>query len=405
MPDCNDIPPHCASVNRLPSLDGWRAIFIGLVLSSHFGPLDILTDELPILSGLLHNGQLAVRCFFVLSGFLITSLLMVEATRTTSVDIGGFLCRRALRLLPVYAAFLMIVAAAQFAGNVTFTADKWLSAMTFTANFNIGQADWPIFHLWSLSIEQQFYLVWPFALMVLKPWRGMRVTVLSFVGLLAFVLCFRLAAGVVNFWVKPDVGALKWLFAGGSTFHFADSLAAGCLAACIHFHFQSRLVNMSSGLLATATSAALVLLVLPSTIAFEAKWLRLLLYLAGDTIAAIGCAVLLTLSTLFFERWPFRILDAGPLAFFGAISYSIYIWQQPFTTLWLQGAPAGVRLLAALAVAAVSYFLLERPLMRLRKGLYRQDGLDNRCAPVTSDRASPYLGFATANTKRPPPPR
>lgn len=101
---------------RLPCLDGWRAIFCGVVLLDHFKQIG--------------DGQLGVRCFFVLSGFLITSLLLAEACRTSTVNVAMFMGRRAIRLLPVYFVFLAVIAIFQYRGVVRIPDGDWIAAST-----------------------------------------------------------------------------------------------------------------------------------------------------------------------------------------------------------------------------------------------------------------------------------
>jgi peptidoglycan/LPS O-acetylase OafA/YrhL len=380
----NDIVSGRSAGARLASLDGWRAIFIAVVLSSHFGPLDTLTAGSLWLNGLLHDGELAVRCFFVLSGFLITGLLISEANQAGTINVIGFLYRRALRLLPVYFIFLGTLFAAQLAGYLDIASDRWISAVTFTANFRLGLADWPLFHLWSLSIEQQFYLAWPFVLIALKPWQRLRAMAMFTIGVVVFVVAFRLAAGAINFWIKPDIGRLNWLFSGTTTFHFIDGLAAGSLAACLLFHFQSVISRTPFWLVSVFAAVTALMLVLPAMAAPGTKILRLLLYLTGNTISAVGCAILLVISTVFSNRWPFRLLCMRPLAMLGTISYSLYIWQQPFTTLWLQECQANARLAVVIVVATLSYWLLERPFTKMRARLRLAGGDAFRTPDIAS---------------------
>jgi peptidoglycan/LPS O-acetylase OafA/YrhL len=316
------------------------------------------------------DGQLGVRCFFVLSGFLITSLLLAEAHRTGTIDVPNFMGRRAVRLLPVYFVFLAVMAIEQHSGVVRFPVGDWIAASTFTLNFVVELKDWTIFHLWSLSIEQQFYVLWPFLFLALAPWLRLRRLVVAFCGLLIFAVCFRVASGAVRFWIKPqpDLGPLQGVFSPGSTLAFVDVLGVGCVAACIMFQHSHRLQRLPGWLLSVLIAAATVMLISPS-IEFGTSALRFGMLAGGYSISAIGCAILLAISVLHPNALPFRILNTRPLVFLGAISYSAYIWQQPFTHLWLQGWSPELRLLAVLGAAILSHYALERPLTGLRARL------------------------------------
>src|SRR5262249_5138063 len=108
------------------------------------------------------NGPLGVTIFFVLSGFLITFLLVSEEIARGAISLRAFYARRALRILPVYAAYVMALVVINQTTAVDLSPCEWATTLTFTKNFACGQ--WVDGHLWSLSVEEQFYLLWPFAL-------------------------------------------------------------------------------------------------------------------------------------------------------------------------------------------------------------------------------------------------
>ncbi|WP_289296307.1 acyltransferase [uncultured Reyranella sp.] len=341
---------------RLPCLDGWRAIFCGVVLLDHFHRIG--------------DGQLGVRCFFVLSGFLITSLLLAEVERTSTVNVAMFMARRAIRLLPVYFVFLAVIAIFQYRGVVSIPASDWIAASTFVLNFVVELKNWTIFHLWSLSIEQQFYLAWPFLFLALAPWLHIRKLAIGFCGLIVFVVVFRMTSGAIHFWIKPapDLGLVQWVFSPVSTFAFVDVLGLGCFAACIVFHYRERIQKMRRWLVYLLVVAAILLIVL-SSYHFDVGALRFARFIAGYTIAAAGCAVLVAISVVHPGFLLFRMLNSWPFIFMGTISYSAYIWQQPFTNIWLQDYSPNLRLLAVLGIASLSYYLLERPFLWFRTAL------------------------------------
>src|SRR5262249_48485856 len=110
----------------------------------------------------LVNGPLGVTIFFVLSGFLITLLLVREEIAGGEISLRAFYARRALRILPVYAAYVAALVVISHTTAVDLSGCEWTTTLTFTKNFACGQ--WVDGHLWSLSVEEQFYLFWPIAL-------------------------------------------------------------------------------------------------------------------------------------------------------------------------------------------------------------------------------------------------
>ena len=154
--------PAWLSRGRIPSLDGVRAIAILLVLYAH---ADIPGHSAFMLAAIKGRcGFLGVQLFFVLSGFLITALMLRERERTGGVSRAGFYMRRALRILPAYIAYLAVVAIMPPMADHRLTRSDWLSALTYTVNFHPLPLPMAISHAWSLSVEEHFYLLWPLVL-------------------------------------------------------------------------------------------------------------------------------------------------------------------------------------------------------------------------------------------------
>src|SRR4029077_2271009 len=160
----------------VPSLDGLRAISIGFVLIAHLaGTRGFLNwqflRQYPL-------GPFGVRVFFVISGFLITSILLNELRQTGRIALGRFYFRRTMRLFP--ACYVLIIATAFLAlnGFAHLKRGDLLFAATYTINYHeVSVSGWPLGHLWSLAIEEQFYLLWPATLMLLGIARSTRVLV------------------------------------------------------------------------------------------------------------------------------------------------------------------------------------------------------------------------------------
>jgi peptidoglycan/LPS O-acetylase OafA/YrhL len=296
-----------------PALDGVRAIAIALVVSAHaFGwPKD---------------GGLGVDLFFVLSGFLITTLLLEERDESGRISIGAFYRRRARRLGP---ALLALLAVAAF----TIPVAQLLWPLTFTTNLALdanrpGLVANPLVHLWSLAAEEQFYLLWP----------------------LALVLCRRSWQAIA-----VAAGAFAWS-AGAQTFghvlpyspaRSAASIAAGCLAA-----YAAR-AGWRPGAFAWPA------LVVGVSILF---WTPTGLYNGWVVVFAV-CAATVLLAAL--ERGAWR-----PVVYLGKTSYSLYLWHVPIFV-WLGVGTAalyvkGIGIGLSLAAAVLSYHLVERRFVRRR---------------------------------------
>ena len=171
--------PFLLSMQRIPSLDGLRAISITLVVLSHLVKwkhvsLDVVGSY----------GALGVHVFFVLSGYLITNLLLREYDRSSTISLREFYIRRAFRIFPAAFVFLGVVVV------LYWHQMRWFhvaAAVFYVANMDLTRP-WIFGHLWSLSIEEQFYLLWPFAV---KKWYRHRTVILLCVFL--FTPVFRAA--------------------------------------------------------------------------------------------------------------------------------------------------------------------------------------------------------------------
>src|SRR5438270_5547371 len=193
-------------MKRIPSLDGLRAISISLVVVGHWVELRYHSD----VAGAFAN--LGVRIFFVISGYLITTLLLKEYGKTSTIQLGEFYVRRAYRILPAAILFMAPV-------FVIFRQQlNWYhmaAAALYLANFDFAHP-WFLGHLWSLSVEEQFYFLWPG---VLKRWHRHRVAIL--VGVAGFAPLYRVACHLLKLHGRAD-----------ETFPaVADVLAIGCLLA------------------------------------------------------------------------------------------------------------------------------------------------------------------------------
>jgi len=368
---------------RLPSLDGWRALSILLVLGSHCiyatgFPREFRGAVQRLFDGNPGDGNLGVRFFFTISGFLITWLLLQEWTLTRTFSLRHFYLRRCLRILPVYCVFLLVLVLLQGFSQNYQNGQSWAACLTFTRN-TFGNNDISA-HLWSLSVEEQFYLLWPSVLLLLLARRKLTVFVVAtgFVILLGPVFRGGMETFILPNYPAPNVPqepAARFVFfaavMAGRFFIFADALAFGCLAAIL-LNFKPAGVRAILADKPAGIGLAAVACVLgPQIIRNLTETPPIILLEFGNTLQAFGFTILLLQSVLLPRATAYRVLNWGWIRELGVLSYSIYIWQQLFWTAPGQSALManwwkGIWLLPLLFTAAASYYLLERPLVRMR---------------------------------------
>ena len=341
------------SQHRIPSLDGLRALSIGLVLLGHGAGTGGFFSQ-STLSPLGDTANLGVRVFFVISGFLITTLLLDEMERTGTISLRMFYFRRTMRIFPAAYVLIGCVWAASATGWTHVTSPDVWHAFSYTMNYSPDRS-WDLGHLWSLSLEEQFYLTWPAALWLAGRKRGFW-TVLA--------VCA----------VCPVVRIVIWLFfpagrpyIGNAFFTEADSVATGCLLAIargrLEANFTYRRIAGSRWLI------ILPVLILPVN-RIQADHPRIG-FLVGETILNFLIALVVHAAILAAQSPAGRILNSRPLVYLGTLSYSIYLWQQIFMN------RAGAALLnsfpfnmaAVFLAGAVSYHLVESPCLRFRSQL------------------------------------
>ena len=352
--------------NRIPSLDGLRAISIAFVLAGHLGG----TAGFPIpvrIVGYFGVAELGVRVFFVISGFLITGLLLDEIQKTDTISLPHFYLRRTLRIFPPYYAMLLCVGLAAAFGGLDLKPGDLLHALTYTTNYHANRA-WSLGHTWSLAVEEQFYLLWPAVMLVIGPSRSTK-------AVLAIII------------VVPFIRLVEW-YAGahaliGNSFEtVADALATGCLLALArdalwHNTRYQRLLRSTWFIVVPAIPLALSGLSRPRTE-----------FAIGITLSNLCVAATIDWCVRFHEGRIGRILNARSIAFLGTLSYSLYLWQQPFVNRTSEGAVARFPLsvLLAFGCALASYYLVERPALAFRSKLEALRGARG----LTLDKAQSY---------------
>lgn len=346
---------------RIRGLDGVRALAVLAVLVFHLRPAS------------LPGGFIGVDVFFVLSGFLITTLLLREVKKNKKIDLPGFWTRRARRLLPaLWVVVLVSVSAALFLGNdllvgigrqtagAAFFATNWIEIVAGTSYF-AGTSPQMFVHFWSLAVEEQFYLFWPilFVLMlVLVPsWKARIYTALGGAVLSAILMGVLFTPGedATRVYYGTDTHAFGLLLGVALAFAWSGTKLLG-----------ARWFRRLSPLTATASLAGVIALMWNldehSTFTFR-----------GGLFLACVLTTLLVASLLAAPKPVTAVAEMKPLVWIGERSYGIYLWHWPVILLVTALAPPvaidstqhwwirGIALVITLAVAAWSYTYIETP--------------------------------------------
>lgn len=341
--------------HRIPALDGIRAIAFILVLFCHTTP------------AIFHGGNFGVDLFFVLSGFLITSILLQEQKNNGSINLGKFYLRRALRLLPalflvVFSVVIYTIIMQPFSKVIMAFSDAWRIVL-YVFNWQLA-IDWNhiverhqemFTHLWSLSVEEQFYLIWPCIM----------------IGLLRMsrpLVFFIFLAGIIIPAIERSIlwqeGPSLWIYFR-TDLRF-DNLLYGALAAwIIHWGFVPN--GWSRIILSWCGPVSLVALIILARFDLLTNGYA---YKGVFSLVALLSAVLISSATLCplpFLRW---ILELKPLRWIGKISYGLYLWHVPMAFIAVNISNAALRNFVMVggtfAVSTVSYYVLERPFLRLK---------------------------------------
>jgi peptidoglycan/LPS O-acetylase OafA/YrhL len=370
-------PPTAVTGRYLPALDGVRAFAVAGVLAYHLG------------YGWASGGFLGVDLFFVLSGFLITTLLLEEWVATATIKLMAFWARRARRLLPALfllligiAAYVVIVgrfgspgAAATIDLNglrgdalaTLFYAANWHSIFAHQSYFAQFSTPSPLQHTWSLAIEEQFYLIWPPVLLFVlrafrRSWRQ--------IGLIVTVGGFVLSSVLMVVLYHPGTDPTRVYF--GTDTHIFDMLAGATVAMLAASRPQPGR-RAQRVLHALAPLAALALGFFWVTGGTTGELPKGWMFHGGFFICAVLGAIIVA-DVRQFDLGPLgKLLALPPLRWIGQISYGIYLYHWPIFV-YMNGARTGLsgtalnlaRLALTLAVATLSFYLVEQPIRRRR---------------------------------------
>jgi peptidoglycan/LPS O-acetylase OafA/YrhL len=342
----------------IPTLDGWRAIAVSLVIAAHCYTmlLNSHTRAGALLARFVSHAGYGVDIFFALSGYLICTLLLQEKARTGTISLGRFYTRRVFRILPpilVYLITLLILAQCKLLPRIP--AVEFLRVLFFARNY--FQGSWYTGHFWSLAVEEHFYLAAPLFFLLLTWKRALQIAlVLTVAGIGIRWLEFShsmFAGSLLQFRTENRFDALLW---------------GAILALLLHQPtIRLRIAARLTGLVAVLTGIGGALLLN----LFSSQPSR-------RTVVAFVLPILIAQTVLHAESLFGRLLELSFLRWIGRLSYSLYIWQMLFLPDGprplgrLQSFP--LALICPLLCAVVSYYWVEKPMIRLGHKLASSPG-------------------------------
>jgi peptidoglycan/LPS O-acetylase OafA/YrhL len=347
----------------IPSLDGLRAVSIAVVVLAH---TKALLPAAIVNSGpfryLIGGGLHGVEAFFVVSGYLITTLLIREFERAGRISLKSFYARRTLRIFPPFYAYLAVLALLWIAGIVREDPSTFASAATYTIVYHSHPQGWLVEHAWSLSIEEQFYFIWPVMLLIaLRRRHALGLALLIFTGMPILRAIYMLT--------RHSPAEHDRLIATSSSI---DMVIIGCLLALVgrSIRFRGWCERWTNAPTVAALAVAGLLLVPYAAAKLSTTRYSVICLALGYTITALSLAAVLEYVVRRPRSVAGRVLNLPALVHLGVISYSVYLWQQLFT-----GFQSSLLILTyplILVAAEFSFWLIEKPSMSIRARLKRR---------------------------------
>ncbi len=348
-----------AARTDIPSLNGIRALAVGLVFLAHAG----LERLVP--------GGLGVTAFFVLSGFLITTLMMEEQTRRGELDLGAFYLRRLLRLMPPLLLVLAVTALLAHAGLIDgeYSLGGFLAVLLYFGNYFVIAQDFNgvpagIGVVWSLAVEEHYYLLYPWLALALLRLPGQRAAWLL-TGLCVVVLAWRLVLALAH---APE----SYLIMASDT--RLDAILAGCVLA-----LGANPWSQTAPVLAPARERLLLaacLAALGLSLVIRDPIFRVTLRYTMQSAAVAG---LLYLAVIRAQAPAFRWLNSRPLVYIGTVSYSIYLTHHVVLFALARHLPEIHGVVRALTAVLITLLLaelmrryVEEPCAQLRRRLHQR---------------------------------
>lgn len=355
-PDKSEILHLALHSSVIPGLNAMRAIAITMVVFYHMG--------FPF------SGQLGVIIFFVLSGFLITSILLKELRDTGTISLRKFYRARAYRIFPAFYTFFVLALILMVLQHQPIHWWQEASSFFYVSNYAraalplAGRLNFPMSHTWSLAVEEQFYMLWPMALLWIATRRR---SAIAFVG--SAILAIWIWRAVVLFTFKMPMSILPVSYACNAFDTRADALLIGGLIAIVAFGGNTNARAALCGLLSPWLAIASLIVLAFSNRFDVGNHSNLITYIFNFSLEPVFTGiVLIQWVFLGYKQWHF--LEHAAIKFVARISYSIYLYHllalEILIPIPIPHIERIIKLPLILALACASYYLVERPFMRIR---------------------------------------
>lgn len=372
--------PESSKIKYIPGFDGMRGAAILLVMLFHSG--------IPSFRG----GFIGVDIFFVLSGFLITSLLIKEHASSGSINLKHFYLRRVLRLAPALILLLLTISITAFFLRLKGTAYADFTGILITLFYS---ANWVrafdlhpmglLSHTWSLSIEEQFYMLWPVMFIMLLKYAKSKKRIFN------IVLFLSISSWLLRVWLTYSGFTADRIYNGLDT--RADALLIGCAAAIMHSsELRERWFRAGTKKYLVLKRSGYAGFALPFVILFNISWRNQNTFYWMNFLLELLTAALI-LNVITNEKSLIKkLLTLKPLIWIGSISYGVYLWHDPVFEVMRSYGYSKTSILvfggiATLAVASASYYIIERPILRLKNRLHEKPEALRHSIPAMPDPA------------------
>lgn len=342
-------------MNYVKGFHGLRAIAIGLVILTHLDLLARLPSNAFIQERFWHliSGETGVNLFFVLSGFLITTILLNEKAKTGKIKILNFFARRFIRLLPPLILFYAMIITIAFLGLIPIPTEAILFAVFYVYNFVPNQFYvYELGHIWSLSVEEQYYLTWPFVILLANKFWKIILVFLLVIGTSILAMVFFPKMPVFD-----NYRPLRFFIPA------IAPIILGSFTAVLNFSFRQKIAQLSVN--------KFIFPVVFIVLYFFPLYVPKPFFDIMQIVQSAGFCFLLLWIVYRQESLGVKLLEFSVLKYIGTISYGLYVFQGLFLRTggggesWVHHFPYNI--LLALVCAILSYELVEKRTLKWKR--------------------------------------